>query len=699
LWPVRVILREYAARGLSKELSLWEYIEDDLGLESVKLAGYAPDLKERLQEEGGILLLDGLDEVDKAAKVREGLKNNIELFARDFSKVRVVVTSRPYAYGSGWELDGFNVTRLLPFSEEQINFFVEQWYTVMGQVDPTLGPEKAGNYSGSLIRQIEQISNLREMAQHPLLLTMMVYIHRGREGGALPQRREELYRLCVVLLLDLWRRSKTVSGKETRTLTEELGMDTEQLLKALAELAFIAHHDQPDQEQTADIPGVLLAGTLHKYTSKESKADLYDIIDYVRDRAGLLEDHGRNADDSDDVYRFPHRTFQEYLAAKHLHDAPDFPDELVKLARNDPTRWREAVSLAGAMAAPKMRWLLVEGLYGTKSVLKDMIDPSDYWGAFLAGQVLVENEMYNNPSDSHQDKVARVQGWHRAILSRERLPPLDRAAAGRVLALLGDNRPGVGIIKKDGILIPNIEWGIEISAGTYEIGGDKDAYASFKKQLVPIERPYCLARYPITNIQFQSFINAPDWDNAQWWQDIPPGEKEFNKPFFPFDNHPRESVSWYQAVAFCRWLSDKLDYVVDLPHEYEWESAARYPDGRFYPWGNDFEAEKANTSEGGIGQTTAVGMYPSGRNPDLDLYDLSGDVWEWCRNKYNEPAEAWLDKDPVDSSNDERVLRGGAWLDLRDSSRAAARYSSHPDFRYGLAGFRVVVRRPPSQDH
>jgi len=666
LWPVRVILREYAARGLSKGQDVWEYIAADLSRPNAKLAGYVPHLKKRLEEEGGILLLDGLDEVDKATKVRENLKTNIELFARDFPKVRVVVTSRPYAYGSGWELGGFRVTRLLPFSEEQIEFFVEQWYEVMGEQDKTLGPEKAEAYGESLVRQIKQIHNLLEMAHHPLLLTMMVYIHRGREGGALPQRREELYRLCVILLLDLWRRSKTIPGRETQTLAEVLGMDTERLLEALAEVAYKAHRDQPEQEQTADISGERLAGTLFKYKGKESEIGVEEIIGYVRDRAGLLEDHGRNADDTDDVYRFPHRTFQEYLAAMHLLNKPDFPADIVKLARKDPERWREAVLLAGAAARPAMRWALVENLFQRRPPPPDgeTVAEDDWWGVFLAGQVLAETDRYDDPPEMYRHTLSQVKAWHEEVVVRGVLPPGDRALAGQVLGALGDDRPGVGITERGGVRIPDIVWGEEVPPGTYPY---QDGEAT-------IERPYRLSRYPITNAQFQCFVEAEDRGDARWWRDIPEDEKGFSEPRFPYANHPRERVSWYQAVAFCRWLGDKLrpdlpeGAEIDLPREREWEVAARRPDGRKYPWGGEFDEEKANTSEGGIGQTTAVGLYPSGRNPDLELYDLSGNVWEWCRNKYNS----------------------------RNAARVASRSSLTPDDRFFDVGFRVVLGRPPS---
>jgi formylglycine-generating enzyme required for sulfatase activity len=233
--------------------------------------------------------------------------------------------------------------------------------------------------------------------------------------------------------------------------------------------------------------------------------------------------------------------------------------------------------------------------------------------------------------------------------------------------------------------LPDIVWGKEVPAGRYMIGGDSDAYYSFHKREVWIRRPFRLSCYPITKAQFKCFIEATDWDDQQWWQGMPSNEQAFREPTFPHDNHPRETVSWYQAVAFCRWLSDKLSYRVVLPHEYEWEVAARYPDGRFYPWGNQFNTDNANTAEGNTRQTTAVGIYSSGKNHALDLYDLSGNVWEWCRNKYDNP-----DDEAVDKSGHRRVLRGGSWLNYRSYARAASRPHNHPGYLNPNFGFRLV---------
>ena len=209
----------------------------------------------------------------------------------------------------------------------------------------------------------------------------------------------------------------------------------------------------------------------------------------------------------------------------------------------------------------------------------------------------------------------------------------------------------MGVVERDGLLLPDIAWGHEVPAGTYAYQGTE----------VQINEPYRLSRYPITNAQFQCFVDEPDGGDPDWWQGIPDDEREFSEPRFPYANHPRERVSWYQAVAFCRWLNAKLGEDIQLPHEYQW-------------------------------QTTAVGLYPAGKNEALELYDLSGNVWEWCRNKYDNP-----DDDGVDRSDAWRVVRGGSFRGSRDLGRAACRSLSTPGYRLVDLGFRVaVVRRSPS---
>ena len=169
-------------------------------------------------------------------------------------------------------------------------------------------------------------------------------------------------------------------------------------------------------------------------------------------------------------------------------------------------------------------------------------------------------------------------------------------------------------------------------------------------------------------------------------------------PCWKIANRPMDSVCWYDAVAFCRRLTVKLrsadlleaSEVIRLPAEWEWQQAATGGElDRTFPWGSDDgQAGRANTRESGLERTTAVGMYPSGKSPPGAL-DLAGNVLEWCRNTYREPAEP--DPDDRDlAGTGERVLRGGSWGSVLGGARCAARRNLYPVFRADRRGFRLV---------
>ena len=136
---------------------------------------------------------------------------------------------------------------------------------------------------------------------------------------------------------------------------------------------------------------------------------------------------------------------------------------------------------------------------------------------------------------------------------------------------------------------------------------------------------------------------------------------------FDLPNHPVVDVSWYEAVAFCNWLTERLreagamqpEQRIQLPTEAQWEKAARSTDGRRYPWGAEITPDYANYRNTGIGTTTAVGIFPKGESP-YGVLDMSGNVWEWCltkwRKNYREQADDDLEGDVV------RVVRGGSYI-------------------------------------
>ena len=93
-----------------------------------------------------------------------------------------------------------------------------------------------------------------------------------------------------------------------------------------------------------------------------------------------------------------------------------------------------------------------------------------------------------------------------------------------------------------------------------------------------------------------------------------------------------ESVSWYEAVAFCRWLSDCLHETIRLPTEAEWQFASAGTSNCRFPWGREWRGNFAKTAESGLARTIAVGLFPHGRSA-AGAMDMAGNVWEWCDTK------------------------------------------------------------------
>lgn len=699
--PVIVILRDFA-RWLPAPLPdkaqphhLWDFLSYTLQVE--KLEAAVTFLEQALHQGQVLWLLDGLDEVTHPAQ-RRFVRDAVHALAKRYAGNRFLITCRVWSYQppdpDKEEEDlrllptaAFPVYELAGFDGTQQEQFIQAWYMELERQGHLPG-RNAVRLSQDLQHAIRR-GDLQRLAQNPLLLTVMamVHVHEGR----LPDHRALLYERTIELLLWRWEETKADDELPTlRQLLQQANRSEVDLKRRLGELAYTVHLQAgtvSDEEQMADIGELLLCDDLSRLNKKELGWG-QTLLQVIKTRAGLLVER------TPGQFTFPHRTFQEYLAGTHLALRNDMPEQALLLARQDVGWWPLI------LFAVEYLVYVAGDFYKSLKLISQLCPPGELettaeWQLVrLAGAALLSLGQERIEDNEWGVQLARrVKQRLTQIVAQGLLAARERAEAGQTLALLGDDRPGVGVIQRNGVTLPDIAWSELIPAGSYTIGDDKSEYEDEKRRNVTIAQPYRLARYPVTVRQFQYFVEAPDGADSRWWAGLPSDERQFDEPAFPIANHPREMVSWYQAIAFCRWLSDKLGYEVDLPHEYEWEVAARYPENWIYPWGDIFDAEKANIDESGLGQTTPVGMYPEGRNPTLELYDLSGNVWEWCRNKFENP-----DDDSTDRSGDTRVLRGGSWYDDRNYVRAASRFLNLPFNRYHYVGFRVVCR-PPSQDH
>ncbi len=331
-------------------------------------------------------------------------------------------------------------------------------------------------------------------------------------------------------------------------------------------------------------------------------------------------------------------------------------------------------------------------------------------------------EQFSEPQQAFLGPVNPVQ-MLQAIDSPQTSHEL-RAMIGVRLDRLGDTRKGVGL-REDGL--PDMDW-VAIPGGTVTIEIRADARNPDSKITNKLTREVGalqMARYPVTISQFQAFVR--ECHDGKRWR-LPPG-LPFNladgyappKHRARHGNHPADTVSWYDAVSFCHWLSVRLGYPVRLPTEFEWQLAAigggethsrpghgktglfggwpfakkppesnheSLPPLQNYPWGQDWdpalEPWRANSDESDLGRSTAVGMYPGGAAAS-GVLDLSGTVWEWCQNAYENPDDV-----AVSTTGAGRVLRGGSWLYLARYCRSACRLILPPGFLNDFIGFRCA---------
>ena len=184
---------------------------------------------------------------------------------------------------------------------------------------------------------------------------------------------------------------------------------------------------QPDLTGTADIPEEkLVAMLLDISRNPDAAANPALLVDYLSHRAGLLIPRGVR------VYTFPHRTFQEYLAACHLADY-GYPGEVARLACAEPNRWREVALLAGARVARNAAWALWPLVENLCPVEPDDAASrrSDAWGALVAAQAVTETADLERLSSPEQLKLAHVQRWLVHVLRQGELPAVERARAGQ----------------------------------------------------------------------------------------------------------------------------------------------------------------------------------------------------------------------------------------------------------------------------
>ncbi|MCI0709613.1 MAG: SUMF1/EgtB/PvdO family nonheme iron enzyme [Chloroflexi bacterium] len=216
---------------------------------------------------------------------------------------------------------------------------------------------------------------------------------------------------------------------------------------------------------------------------------------------------------------------------------------------------------------------------------------------------------------------------------------------------------------------------------------------------------FSIAKYPVTVGQYEVFMKDGGYTTERWWSKSGWAwlhEHGYSAPHSWDDpawqwkaDHPVIGVSWFEAYAFTRWLSERTDENIQLPTEQQWQRAAQGDDGRKFPWGNEWDGSRCNNAVAGpnwekkkkSGNTTSpVTLHEGLGDSPFGVIDMAGNVWEWTNSVYG--VEQELD---VEDATSRRVVRGGSWYEVSQGDfRVTDRLQNPPDGRNDGLGFRII---------
>lgn len=682
------VYRFFLASGESKERVLSPQTFVDYFVDQCKKKGLEFDrtlVGQKVVTGECLWLLDGVDELP-SDEARHAIASAITDASRLWDLCHFVLTSRPLSLTGKAIPVGFEPVAIDRMHDDDMKRFLKAWIRVLfGDSSQS----KQDDYFSDLYRSIDT-PGLRTLARNPLMLTSVAVLHYNNKQ--LPQGRADLLEALVHWLVH----------ERVRRLGRESGRAAfaEAIYRELA----LAMFEHPDGRQ--ERVGLSWAAGKMAHHFNRNENDAIEFLGGEESESGILVRRGEG-----DI-AFWHMWFQEYFAAKEIASRPDAGPEnwwLKIKSRLDNPGWREMLALIPAclyrLGTPR-----VDRFFNKLSASCKKADlQTKVKRVGLGGRILQDLRMIG------YDPV-EVPAWS-AILHE--VTPLfmheilgltlrDRYDAAVACGLAGDER--IAEFEKTWVAIDGDVFFMGAQSADSS-GRNYDPLAKpwegpvIKVQLEAFE----IRRFPITVQEYREFISGLGYQKDEWWsadgwkwrsekgvQSPSDWEDQLGMP-----NCPVTAVSWYEAEAYCNWLTTRANtaFVYSLPTEAQWEYVARrqLPPSARFSWGeiltNGDNAE-ANWVGSNLWKKSPVGMFPKSHTCD-GITDLVGNVEEWCADVWSNDNSNYAADGSARVTPGEplRVVRGGSTIRVFRLCRPTYRSKSTDRKRYHTIGFRPVRRK------
>ncbi|MBM3739388.1 MAG: NACHT domain-containing protein, partial [Acidobacteria bacterium] len=560
------------------------------------------------------VLIDGLDEGPDLA-ARESLAKLIGATANACASCKFVVTSRPEGKAA---IVGFQETVIADLEPAAIQWFLGKLATKLYEQDSA----KAEAFRKDLQYAVDARAEIRKMARNPVMLTALAVLQHNQVK--LPEKQVDLY----ASILDWLAKSRKREGR----------LAPAECLLRLRELAFeMQNHAEGRRKQ------VRLEWAGDKLKSRfGSREKAQEFLRAEQADSGIVVSRGPEV-------AFWHLTFQEFLAAAEIAGWEDADQHalLVDQGKLYGSEWRQTALLFGGLlhnVGPRKVDALFRRLLDKIGPQPPLADRARCVG--LIGAMMRDLVGYGVSDGRYAESLRLVMDIFDPVKSQA-VPFEDRLAAAEALGQAGDPR------------VAEFEWVAIPRSDNYRFGAtkaeDPDADDNEKPHVETVEA-FRITKYPVTVSQYGKWVEEGGEKPEHW-------EEQLEHP-----TRPVVIVTWHQATAFAEWANSRL------PTEWEWERAARGPQGTKYPWGNErIDATRANFEDSGVGHPTPVGLYPLGVSAE-GVLDLIGNVFEWTSTEFERC----------------KVLRGVAYWCNSSWLRSSFRLGRRPESQVRDCGFRLA---------